>query len=253
VNLFEALNGNIRRLRHVNRYSAYPCLKPESVAEHLWQVTFICLLIGYDLRRRFSSSIKMEILLAKAATHDISECMSGDIIRTYKYSSDEMRAACEAADRFNMGVLMEDFEEVSHTLYSIWAGAKSDTIEGDIVRFADLVAVVIYCAEEWHLGNTQLDATLERAYRNTIAPYHDHELFGLYVEQMFPSKNYRDAYRLDSAYGNEHNRHVQAGALSGRDEEGAMILGKVFEEPSVPPGQAKIYDPGKPIEERGHE
>jgi len=211
MNLFEALNGNVRRLRHINRYSSYPCIKPESVAEHSFQVAFISFLIGEDLSLAHNEDINFAVLLGKALMHDVSECMSGDIIRTYKYSSEEMRLQCEAADEQNMGILMEDFHNIGPSVYHEWKHAKSANIEGDIVRFADLVAVVIYCAEEWHLGIRQLDATLERCYRNSIHQYHNHPLFEKYADQMFPSRSllaWREAYRLDTTYGNEHDVHL---------------------------------------------
>lgn len=206
LDLRVALQGSVRRLHHINRYSSLPCIRPENVATHSWQMAFICLLIGTDLNERDDLDqdvdghmmVNMEDLLRRAIVHDINEAMSGDVIRSYKYSHPKVREAMEEADQMNTFKLVQQFGEgVSSEILTTWQFAKDETLEGEIVRLSDIFAVVTYCGEEYRMGNTELDHVAEHAWRNLLSPYLNpeserHGVLTRYVEQMYPNQDWRD-------------------------------------------------------------
>lgn len=213
MSLYEQLTGPVRRLHHVKRYSSMPVLHPENVAEHQWQVAFICQVIYWDqkvLFERSESSAEVEelglvysqldpaVFLPRAICHDISESMSGDIIRSFKYSTKAVAEAMKDADDKNTWRLSQQFGKAGELLYAAWREAK--TMHNDrnceLVAFADVVAVVTYCAEEWHLGNRHMDAICKRAYEEhllTLAG--DHMWLWRYVGELFPDGQHTDIYR----------------------------------------------------------
>lgn len=196
LDIRSALNGTTRRLSHIRRYSSIPVIRGENVAEHSWQVAWYSYLIAIDLWED-GVTLDLAALLAKAVSHDVSEAASGDIIRSYKYGSDEMLAATRAADLANMVNLARELglPAGDNELMMAWRYAKDGTTEGEIITFADLLCVVGYCVEERHLGNQNMDRILSDAWEFLLTPYMDHDLFGRYVRQIFPTGHYTDAYR----------------------------------------------------------
>jgi putative hydrolase of HD superfamily len=182
-------------MHHIQRYSSLPVLKPENVAAHSWQVAFISMLIGWDLIHR-GGDVQMGDLLEKALCHDLSEAMSGDIIRSYAYSSPQMTEAKREADYQMTTRLTGEFGEAGTPALLQWENAKNETDEGQIVALADVLTVVTYCVEERRMGSEELDLILKRAYEQVLKPrFQDHPFLWRYVKQMFPDGNYTDAYR----------------------------------------------------------
>lgn len=218
MDLFSILNGPMRRMSHVNRYSSIPVHRPENVAEHSWWVTMIAYLIADDLFLQ-GVNIKMELVLSKALVHDLSECVSGDIIRSYKYSSPEVRKTLGDADRINMQGITSKMGSVGPSVYHDWARAKADGLEGDIVAFADMVGVVIYCREEYLMGNRQIELVLKEMYETWFHKYHEVEHLSQYIDRMFPNGAYTDALQ----YADIRPRIMPSGDPLTRDHrEGAI-------------------------------
>lgn len=213
MSLFEQLTGPVRRLHNVERYSSMPILKEENVAEHQWQVAFISLVIYWDQKVAFEEAesaaevselglvfaqLQPEVFLPRAICHDISESMSGDIIRSFKYSTKPVAEAMKDADDKNTWRLSKEFGKAGELLYGAWRDAKSihDDPNCELVAFADVVAVVTKCAEEWHLGNRHMDAICKRAYEDHMKGLADkHQWLWRYVIQLFPTDDYQDIYR----------------------------------------------------------
>lgn len=204
LNLHTALLGSVRRLHHIQRYSSIPVLKPESVAAHSWQIAFISMLIGWDLAHR-GTHVMMGDLLQRAICHDLNEAMSGDIIRSYKYSDPEVTRVLKGADEKLTHKLSREFGASSgDNAYEEWITAKDHMLEGHIVALADVLAVVTYCVEESRMGNSELDLILRRAYEQVLVPrFANHQYLGRYVTQIFPDGNYMDAYRRASHHTHE--------------------------------------------------
>jgi 5'-deoxynucleotidase YfbR-like HD superfamily hydrolase len=197
MDLFAALTGPVSRMSYVNRYSSFPTIRRENVAEHSWWVCFIAYLIGGDLYKEHGEHINFEMLLEKALIHDVSECLSGDIIRSYKHSTPMIAGVLHDADELNVLELFkgEEFDPIGVKLTRDWQYAKNETTEGQIVRFADMVAVVLYCREEDRCGNRAIRVVVAEMYQKWFHAYHDTHLFGRYMEQLFPNRNWGDAFR----------------------------------------------------------
>jgi len=192
MDLFSILTGPVSRMAHVTRYSSFAVLRQETVAEHSWWVSFITLLLAEDLETR-GFSVDREILLRRAIVHDLSECISGDIIRSYKYSSPEMLEATKAADTENMLAVVGKMGRAGQNIYLAWANAKSSDLEGDIIRFADMAAVVFYTREEYLLGNRPIARVLRDMYERWFCNFHEHPELGQYMDRMFPNRVFKDA------------------------------------------------------------
>lgn len=203
-----ALYGTLRRMHSVQRYSSLPLVRHENVAEHSWQVAMLSWLIATDMVHERGVDLMMEEVLAKAITHDLSECLSGDIIRSYGHSSQQIKDAIAAANAINMTKLCEEVsggpghdrwhDKLATNLYDYWVEAKND-FEGAIVAFADMLTVVSYCQQERALGSRKVDHVLEDLYRNVMHRYHEDEAFAPYMREIFPNREWHDPF---------HQRHL---------------------------------------------
>jgi len=218
MNLFEAMTGTISRMANVTRYSSFPTIQKENVAEHSWWVAFISYLIACDLKEQ-GWNIDMEDVLSFAMTHDISECVSGDVIRSYKHMNPDVLAAMTAADEQGTVNLAKEFGSVGDGLYDDWAHAKGPSVAGSIVGFADQASVVLYCRIERSLGNSGIDIVLKQLYETWFYKYHDHPQLGVYADQMFPNRVWWDPYRtlemLKDTF-HTHGRPMMAGHSEGQ-------------------------------------
>lgn len=192
MNLRNVLTGRMRRMHHIGRYSSIPVINRENVAAHSWEVAFYSMLIAADLLEN-NYEVNYGSLLKKAISHDVSEVLSGDIIRSYKHGSPEMLKACHDADTLNMVSLTEEVDGFAGiVLERAWLYAKNESIEGAIVRFADMLCVVSYCAEEMRMGNTLIAYILEELYNEHLKQYHGDSRFAPYMEDLYPNRNWKD-------------------------------------------------------------
>lgn len=161
-------------LSNKGRYSGTYLAKPENTSDHIAQVGFYALLIGNEVNVRcrragvlfkplwMSDSdepellqVDLSLLALKALVHDVDELSSADIPRTTKYSSDSMRELFhEMETRTVKDVSIKyDFPQ----LFRVWQTAKSDGIEGYIIKISDLLTVVHKTVEEVNvLGNKNM-------------------------------------------------------------------------------------------------
>lgn len=197
-NLARAVSGRIRRLHHIQRYSPVPVVKSELVSTHSWQMAMIGMLIAYDLDLGDEEVCEV---VTRCVVHDISEAISGDIIRTYKHGTPEMEAACAEADNRNTYEMTREFgRDVGDTVYLKWENAKDDTLYGDIVRLADALCVCTYCAEEVRMGNQHLTHVPDDIFYEVLWPMRNHPKLGKYIAQLFPHGSYTDIYDTDGAW-----------------------------------------------------
>lgn len=193
MDLFSILTGPVRRMSHVHRYSSFPVHRKENVAEHSWWVAFIAMLIARDLKKS-GLMIDIDVVLERAMVHDLDECISGDIIRSFKYRTPGMRREIGYAAEDNMREITAKMAPVGVTVYEAWRRAKEDSLEGDIVGFADMVSVVVYCREERLLGNREVEPLLKEMYEKWFCKYHEHHWLGQYADQLFPTRRFHDAF-----------------------------------------------------------
>lgn len=132
-----------RKLRFIKRFSTHPCIIPMSVAEHCYYVIYYSWLVAQEFIKS-GQQIDIKAVFEKALLHDIEEGITGDMHKFFKTEiiHKEIDKACK--------------DKVSLEIYKIWKNARDDSIEGQIVNFADNYEVLIYCLEEAKIGNKDL-------------------------------------------------------------------------------------------------
>lgn len=147
------LNGNYRRVHHVMRFSSVPCIKPESVAAHTFNVAFIVRLIAEQIMTKEGKQIDIGMLLTRAIMHDLDESMTGDFVHVVKYQDPEVKKRLDkVGSKFMKGLLGEIIGNHKQLLQD-WQNAKAPGLEGAILKVADYLSVQSYLIEEMRMGN----------------------------------------------------------------------------------------------------
>lgn len=157
----ELLTGDTRRLAYVRRYSAFAVLRSENVAEHSFYAAYYAFHVANNLLDR-GYIVDVDVVVRKAILHDIGECVTGDIMRPFKYHSKEILDVITATERELVETRLD-----GPTLEG-WRDAKDDTLEGRIVALADVLCVIAYCYEEAMCGNKYIKEVIGNARAHII-------------------------------------------------------------------------------------
>ena len=170
----DILFNPLLKLSNVNRYSGIYLAKPENTSDHTAQVGLYALLIGNEVNKKCREfnvtfryyfenendephllQVDMGVLALKALVHDIDEASSADIPRTVKYSSEKMRDLFHELEDKSVKQVADQFD--FQQLYRLWQNSKDKSVEGYIIKVADLLTVVHKTVEEVNiLGNKNM-------------------------------------------------------------------------------------------------
>ncbi len=146
----------------IKRYQNKYCFKKRSVAEHMWSVAKIAEGLAIWENWKFNNKVDMARVLQKAINHDMIEQSTGDILGPTKKKTVAMREAVEEIEE------MAFKEDIEKHLPKSWRNQfrsyildpKTDDVEGQIIRAADIIDTIIEAIEEIKLGNEIFRAVL---------------------------------------------------------------------------------------------
>jgi 5'-deoxynucleotidase YfbR-like HD superfamily hydrolase len=152
--VLEAASGDVRRLSHVVRYSSIPVAVPENVAEHSYWVCLYSALIHRVLKPD-NLNLYGAILL-KATTHDIAECVTGDVVRTFKYSSMKLKEEINKAENKIIQEFAKPIEALINNIQDSLAPFDDRTYIDTVVKAADFMSLHQYMIREVRRGNREI-------------------------------------------------------------------------------------------------
>lgn len=155
--VIDTVTGDVNRLSNVWRYSSIPVLCKENVAEHLGWVCLYSLLMHSKMRPM--DNYLIGAIASHAITHDITESVSGDIVRTFKYSSIELKSAINKAESvikqqlpIDIQKLMDSHESILHAF-----GLEHELLYVEsIVKMADFLSLWTFMRREMLRGNQEI-------------------------------------------------------------------------------------------------
>lgn len=159
-----------RSLMEIKRYQTKYCFKQRSVAEHMWSVAKIAEGLAIWEQKKFKNDVDVARVLRKAINHDLIEISTGDILGPTKKRTSKMREAIEEIEELAF------IEEIEPDLPHSWKepfkelvlDPKTDDVEGQIIRAADIIDTIIEAIEEIRLGNKTFETVLEESSKALI-------------------------------------------------------------------------------------
>ncbi len=150
-----------RNLDRVTRFSNQIRVRDESVSEHSFHTAVYAMVLA-DMERANGREVDVEKLLRCCLIHDLEESMTGDILHGFKYSDPELlKNMKKMGAEFYKRVVGELPDEISRGYVSLWEEAKAGGIEGQILEAADKIEALMYCMEEYSLGNKKFKPIID--------------------------------------------------------------------------------------------
>jgi 5'-deoxynucleotidase YfbR-like HD superfamily hydrolase len=175
ASLIEASSGNMRRLSSVWRFSSIPVVGTENVAEHSYWVAIYAAMIHRHIAGENCMVLMSQILL-KALTHDIGEANTGDVIRTFKYSTPELKKEIDRAE----GILLKNFPNEIANLFVETDGSchNLDKYIEVMVKAADFLSLFQFMRREAMKSNYEIRPFFTRMCEdlNMMAMKSDHTI-----------------------------------------------------------------------------
>lgn len=164
--VLDAASGDIRRLSYVDRFASIPVTIKENVAEHSYWVATYSLMIH---RAASLADFYIAPILSYALMHDVVECVSGDLVRTFKYSTPKLKEAVDEAE----DLLAEGFNPRVKDLMALPWGMVNDNADVKyvkaVVKAADFVSLHQYMVREVNRGNREVVPFADRMQRDLLA------------------------------------------------------------------------------------
>ena len=177
----------VRNLSWIERCSNTLHIKPYSVAEHSFFLTFYAMTIA-DLEETFSGKkiYNMELLLKKAVIHDIEESITGDILYPIKNVNPETSNLLKRAIKVSVNSdLFNGLPEIITKKYiDLWSKSKDETPEGILVAAIDKLELLLYAATELLLGNFAMKNIYKTAFLIIKEEFNSIRTINLLLEEM---------------------------------------------------------------------
>lgn len=154
--LIRETSGDVRRLSSVWRYSSIPISVPENVAEHSYWVAMYGALLHQSMG---GSNDVLGTVVLRGLLHDLGECVTGDVVRTFKYSTDELKREVDRAEEILVRRLPKPVQKLEHLSRSIvmtdYDKEWGEYVEA-VVKAADFMSLFQFMRREAARGNMEI-------------------------------------------------------------------------------------------------
>lgn len=145
MNLAEHIFTSIPDLSGVDRYSGISLVKSESVTSHIVQAFYIGVSVGMLVKKNCDIEFSIENFAYRCMIHDVDEFETCDIPRNVKYANPRILKELEAIAANSVAIISN---RIKYDIYGDWSSCKDSSIEGRILRLADLLCVVAKVRDE---------------------------------------------------------------------------------------------------------
>jgi len=160
--LIKATSGDIKRLDDVWRYSSVPVTVRENVSAHSFWVAVYAVMIHRKVHPNDTSYIPT--IMLRALTHDVNECISGDIVRVFKYSTPQLKAAVDEAEEKLADQLPSEVRDL--VSLNVCFPHHDETYVETIVKAADFLSLFHYMRREAMRHNFEIIPFFNRMVTN---------------------------------------------------------------------------------------
>lgn len=159
-------HADIKRLDYVTRYNSIPSLYQESVSQHSYWVTLYGLMIHNSIYSGKNAEIELSILKS-GLIHDVGECLTGDVVRTFKYSNPDLKKVIDESEEMMIQTHLP--KTVKRVIAESVPAQKEDAkYVKDIIKAADFVSLFHYMNREYNRGNREIMPFLRRMMADSL-------------------------------------------------------------------------------------
>lgn len=159
---FIELTSTFKGLDYAWRYGTIPITVRENVSTHLFWVTHYATLLHLEIDPTDRTTIGAVLL--GASLHDTLEKTSGEIVRTFKYLTPELKREIDRAEQIIIDQLPPDAKRLFHTYEMMLSdlGPNGSQYVETLIKVADFIAVFQFMKRELERGNREIDPYYDR-------------------------------------------------------------------------------------------
>lgn len=192
--------GHSGRLDYIDRYSSIPVTMKETVMSHIGWVTFYSLAIHNEVEGPEECTA---LILSHAVTHDLAECLTGDIVAPFKHSSKEFASQVQEAENQMVSKFLDIsssnlLNKVKEELNSI-EHHKKEYVEF-LVKTADDLSLFRFMWRELRRGNKEIKYFAELALKRF------HSMYSNKSHSVIPNIYWKEIALMRDIYGQMHSQ-----------------------------------------------
>ena len=149
-----------QRLDYVWRYSSIPVLTKENVSTHSYWVAIYSILIHQKIAPKNYDLLNACVM--HALMHDYVEGVTGDIVRTFKYSSLKLKSAIDEAENEIIKSMDASAQMMFRLSDELLEKSGNAEYVKAIVKTADFISLYNYMTREYSRGNREILPFYER-------------------------------------------------------------------------------------------
>lgn len=144
----------VRKLNNMGRWSTDFMHQRTTVSEHSFFVAQVGQMLA-TIEEMNGKTVDWGKLFKKLLNHDVVEAITGDIISTIKHKNNEMKSILNLIEReVAEENLLSGMEEPYRQVYrDLLFDGKDDSLEGEILKYADHIDAIMECIGEVKLHN----------------------------------------------------------------------------------------------------
>lgn len=191
------------------RYSSIPVVEYENVAEHSYWVALYAAMILAEIDSTDTTTLGAVII--ESLLHDTGECVTGDVVRTFKYSSEELKKQIGIAEE---GLLLRLPAEVRKLFdLSNQINKPFRHYVKTIVKMADFLSLFQYMRREALRGNIEIMPYFNRMMKD----------IGLMASSPAGEVIYNDKFKSGPFYERLHHEASKIHASCFRHEYSELV------------------------------
>jgi len=144
----------VRKLNNMGRWSTDFMHQRTTVSEHSFFVAQVGQMLA-TIEEMNGKTVDWGKLFKKLLNHDVVEAITGDIISTIKHKNNEMKSILNLIEReVAEENLLSGMEEPYRQVYrELLFDGKDESLEGEILKYADHIDAIMECIGEVKLHN----------------------------------------------------------------------------------------------------
>jgi 5'-deoxynucleotidase YfbR-like HD superfamily hydrolase len=150
-----------RKLDNIKRYAMMRCRKDQSVSEHTLSVVVIVHILAYETLPTEKLCLRA---IVRALFHDFTETFIGDIPYDVKFMEEELKRVLEKVASKRLDHFLNDVNlPVLYNMFTPDVLDPNEKLITDLVKFADILELYLFCEEEVLSGNLHMLPVQQRA------------------------------------------------------------------------------------------
>lgn len=149
------------RMKYIKRWSLMKSTQEENILEHSAMVAQISHALAIIAKNIFGKDVDVDKCSTLAIYHDCSEVITGDLPTPIKYFNEDIKKAYKSLEGVASNKLLQMLPEELKPEMQANLFPDKNSIEYEIVKYADRIAAYLKCVEEVKFGNREFSKALK--------------------------------------------------------------------------------------------